>query len=684
MKLINNILYLDFSEMIECNFSSRTLKSWKPPIKISDAIDRRAKLFNYDLLNQKYKSKIVDRFGNPYEYISYTLIKHCLNTDLNTLKKVTEFKTSLRDHVLPNGTGLPESLYKGSHDKRGIYVEACVLLHWLNSVDAKKVKKLGFDSIKTVYKAASNYIDAEKLDLPKSYNRLRMKIREFAESGYLAVINKKYGNDNGKKVGKGKLSDYQTSLLVTLLRQHNNFDFEQVRKLYNQEAIAKGFKVIESKNTVLNFFREHIAKIMKDRKDKDIISMQTRRSKPSTPFYYVTADAWVVELPYQETKVVKSGKKKGRVETTYHKRLYLYVVLDPFNNYPVGFSIGKSETEAMTIDAFKNAIDHVHKITGQCYKPWQIQIDNFLSKSLAGFFKSICNYYTPAAVGNAKSKIVERYFKYLNKNYCQYQANWSGFNLNSTNKNQPNSKAQNKFKKKYPTESEVRDFIIKMMYTEREIKQQEWLETFNDGNEFDRIEYLEVFGVKKPDTNRIHEAVFSPTINGQTIEYDTFDERFKEKYIKDWITYYDPADLSSILVTADDGRYKFILERKHIQPMALKDRQNDDGLRLQDVYNYNDYVNDLIKRRNEAHERVVSEVFDESDDVTTAHTIIKQSFTVNGSHKKHQAPALSQAKIQKESVKIAKKLANRELLEAEQSRAEYLKGKQLPNIFNNE
>ena len=52
------------------------------------------------------------------------------------------------------------------------------------------------------------------------------------------------------------------------------------------------------------------------------------------------------------------------------------------------------------------------------------------------FYEAMTKYYTPAALGNAKSKIVEPYFKRLNVEYCQKQANWSGFGITADKDNQ--------------------------------------------------------------------------------------------------------------------------------------------------------------------------------------------------------------------------------------------------------
>ena len=77
----------------------------------------------------------------------------------------------------------------------------------------------------------------------------------------------------------------------------------------------------------------------------------------------------------------------------------------------------------------------------------QLQSDNYGIASLTPFYSAMAHLHTPAAVGNAKSKIIEPYFMYLNKNYCQTQPNWSGFGITSKKDNQPNTEFLDKNKK---------------------------------------------------------------------------------------------------------------------------------------------------------------------------------------------------------------------------------------------
>lgn len=70
-------------------------------------------------------------------------------------------------------------------------------------------------------------------------------------------------------------------------------------------------------------------------------------------------------------------------------------------------------------------------------------------------------HYTPAALGNAKSKIIEPYFNHINKTYCQMLPNWSGVNINAKRDSQPNIEILNRNRHLIPTE----EVVIQQIHT---------------------------------------------------------------------------------------------------------------------------------------------------------------------------------------------------------------------------
>ncbi|OAV71688.1 hypothetical protein Barb6_01361 [Bacteroidales bacterium Barb6] len=160
--------------------------------------------------------------------------------------------------------------------------------------------------------------------------------------------------------------------------------------------------------------------------------MQVKRSGPTSPLYFRTSDGWDTELLYAEKKT----NRNGHSVTTYHNRPTV-VVLDPFNHYIVGYAIGTNESTVLIRQAYRNAMEHVQKLFGGYYKPWQIQSDNYQKKNLTPFYQSCTEYYTPAAVGNAKAKVIEPFFHRWNDECFRIFCNSSGYGVKSQKFLQP-------------------------------------------------------------------------------------------------------------------------------------------------------------------------------------------------------------------------------------------------------
>lgn len=162
-------------------------------------------------------------------------------------------------------------------------------------------------------------------------------------------------------------------------------------------------------------------------------------------------DGWVSELLYQKTE-----EKNGRTTTTYTHRLTVVIVLDPCINYPVGYAIGERETPELIKAALRNAANHTAELFGRRYYSNQIQSDNYGRGNLKPIYQIMGDIYTPARAHNAKSKVIEPFFNYFNRKYCQLCTNWGGFGITSNKDLQPNSEFLNKHRHSFPTEEECR------------------------------------------------------------------------------------------------------------------------------------------------------------------------------------------------------------------------------------
>lgn len=488
----------------------------------------------------------------------------------------------------PNGVKLsPEARQKAA--------EACRWLSLFIRLKRKKdVKAAGYETVGELYDDVVFLIARESIALPTAYVKLRQKVREYEAIGAVCCIDRRsQGNKNAAKV----YDEEQVALLRSICGRSASYNAQQIAELYNMVADAKGWDKI-SRRSALNYMNEYKLIIEAGRNGSEAfrnkISMQRRRKRPAEALSFWSLDGWTVELYYQ--KDVKSPD--GKVIHTYTNRLTAVVVIDASCDYPVGYAIGEGESVKLISAAVKNAIDYVHDTLGGPYRPYQIQSDHYGIKSMGTIYKDVAEYFTPARVKNAKTKPVERYFKTLNQNYCQFyfgNFNWSGFGITSKKEHQPNIDVLNANKRRFPDKDGVIQQIHWIISKERAKKHDTWLKAWNRMPESDRLmlsreNYLLNFGVRNDRTIRLNAGCLEPTILGEKRAYDSFDLDFRKNPLQSWTVMYDERDLSTILVADQSMRERYILESVHRQPMDLRGRKDGDFEAHKRIDEYNKEV----------------------------------------------------------------------------------------------
>jgi len=462
-----------------------------------------------------------------------------------------------------------------------------------------------------------------------------------------------YGEDNRKVK-----DDDQLALIDELLAKHTNLDYTQVANIYNSVAERLYWKTI-TPQTVANRKQDANLVVYAGRNGANALSnyvlMQNKRTAPTKPMLFWTLDGWDAELLYQKTGINKEGKKV----TTYHNRLTAVMVVDPYNKYIIGYAIGSHENPALIKAALRNAFQHSQELFGDYYRPYQLQCDRYQIKALTPLYEACSSHFTPTKAKNAKAKIIEPFFNRFNKEYCQMMDNWSGHNVNSGSNSQPNSEYMNKIKNQFPDERGCFKQLISAIEMDRAKKQaayvSQWQEVATEfKSELTLPMYLRYLGETTNYTNRLQGQGLTPTINGQTFTYDSFDLNFRKLAHLDWAVQYDPQDLSKVLVTNANSRngklvdivgtYEFLLEQKHIQPMALAERTEGDALKLTEVKNYNSNVMQYITDERQSNIQVLEEMFSNPllNDTLAKHLLTDS----RGQHKDHKSENRLQAKTQ--------------------------------------
>ena len=427
--------------------------------------------------------------------------------------------------------------------------------------------------------------------LPANAKSLKRKADQYAKEGWSALIHKNRGNRNAMKVTDERME----AVMHKLLSQHMNLNNVQIMEKYNEVATLMQMPVLKSPVTVDKYRKQMETTTLAHQRGTKVLrnklEMQVKRSAPETALTYWTLDGWDVELLYQK-QVVKTGDNGvTHKRTTYDNRKTVVVVLDACCKYPIGYAIGDRECTALIRTALRNAVKHTKELFGNRYKPLQLQSDNYQKKNMTPFYQAMSKYYTPASVGNAKSKIIEPYFNEINRDYCQMLPNWSGHNITSNPENQPNFEAYNRNRKLLPTEEQCIDQIHEIMRCERARKIEAYMKAWQNTPEERKMpfcdeEYLMLMGETSGRTNRLNGQGLMIEMMGERINYESFSFELREHYNEDWVVRYDPDDLSQVLivnaeatkghrVAKEIGTLAYMMHRTMKVPMALVDQKKE-------------------------------------------------------------------------------------------------------------
>ena len=569
-----------------------------------------------DTLPEKYKVEVYKRFDIP----PMDRVKSLLEQLIRPLPEAVSYYHSYR---LADGRCLPG-------EKIRQYTAEAQILEAVSAYQQEHYSKRGKAGRRPMGKGElygwlADMIQALPQEeyphkLPKS--RLQEKHEAYQRDGYESLIHKGYQNQNASKTG----GDEQSALLLMLLASPNNLNNSQVARLYNETAKARGWekltasavgKIAKSKSLLIDAGR-------KGRTDYRLeVQTAIKRTKPTRAMSYWVHDGWTVELYYQHT----TTDKKGGTKTVYDCRLVVVVILDASCSYPIGYAIGERECPQLIAQALRSAAHHTEELFGVKCHPREIQYDHYQIGALTPLYKAMSNKLSPARAKNARAKIIEPYFSRLNKTYCQLQPNWSGYGITGKKGKGTNREVASDLRHQIPTRAEVEGQIHTIMSQERALKHEEYMSLF-DGDitdiQLDRSIYLEHWG--ETSGRYIGQSIYglTPTIFGEVQYYESFEQGFKEQRHQRWQVYYDPSDLTSVLAVSEDGQYKYLLERKHLQPMAVEDQRPEDLQHLERVRTHQREIEDWVDGE---WKRMMPLALEASKDNSVAQELLQRSVT---------------------------------------------------------
>ncbi|CAI9676912.1 hypothetical protein HZQ97_16285 [Elizabethkingia anophelis] len=576
-------LYEDLGVMSKSNYDKQCRQGKLNRVRQGKGLDNCA-LVEFDSIPERFRVEIVKKLGFPPKKEAQHLILKYYKTDYEAIDFFANY--------------LLEDYRRLSPEKQDEYVRNAQMIQAVDAYmkDMKAFRKSRGGSITKIWQEAAIAVKEVKGQightLPGTDRRLRDKLAEFAKDGYKSLVSENFGKKKAIKVKDAT----QEALLRQLLRDHRNLDNEQIAMIYNSVAKIQGFPEL-SAGTIGNYRKKWNLLVYAgnngEKAFNDNIGMQVKRKAPSAPLLFWTVDGWDIELLYQRQTVNLKGEKV----TTYHNRLTMVVVLDPVIKYPIGYAIGREESSGLIQQALRNAILHTEELFGQKHKVLQIQSDNYSKKTMTPIYEMMSKKFTPAKVGNAKSKIIEPWFKFFNKKYCQLAPNWSGHGVKF--KTQPNEEYLNKIRHSFPDENGCITQIVTMIEIERERLKEQYIEAYNNmpedaKKEISNQDFLLHFGETTGYTNKVNHNGLHIAINGKKHEYDSFDINFRMYSHLDWTIKYDSNNLNEVLAYNEDHNISFMLQEKYVQPMALYDRKEGDAEELSRIGQFNKEIKQVI------------------------------------------------------------------------------------------
>lgn len=576
----------------------------------------REVLIDFETLPEDRRTRVVKKFGDPYKYVLTQPITDWVQINWN--EKAREFYNST--YRLPNGNKLPEA-YRDKYTKAITYLDAVQYY----TTDKMALKRDFNIKMEAFWNILADVFKAENVALPKNRICLQRKLQEYKEAGFntpagfeLLIEKFRFDNENSKKVKDQVAED----TLMKLIELDNKHDDVVLAAAYNQWALANGRKNITPQ--AVGYRRRkyyHEVAMARDGKAQtyNAYSKQIKQRRPSAPLMLVNSDDNVLDLYFKEI-YYSNGKKV----TDKYYRPVMYVVIDAFNDYILGYAVGEVVTIELIKEAYRNAMQHVIELTGAPHLWHQIKSDKWsidpeLKGDLATFFKNQSIFF-PAEV--AQSKYIERVFgKPLHK-VLKVFPNYSGANITARGKNaRPNTEALQKRSKDFPEKQQAVKVIEMAIHTMRhsivtgteKTRQEMWLEAFNTSDfcakkaiNYER--HLELFGKKlepkQPARLRVDGLNFQ--INNVKYSFDVPGSLFPEYLNHRVEVVYDPADMSRVLVTDHKG-LRFVANEYRLQPSAIADMQEGDRKmldeRLAEKHAITQKLTDYVVQREERIQR---------------------------------------------------------------------------------
>ncbi len=424
--------------------------------------------------------------------------------------------------------------------------------------------------------------------LPLSVKHLKQCLADFNQPmeyrgrkynhNYLSLVSGKLRNQNSAKLRTDAVS---LDILQSLLEHPNQYDDRYIVVAYNKEAEARNLKPISA--ATVGLWRrklEHLIKPFAQGWDsyRQTHSRSVKRMRASMPMYLWENDDNHLDLLFM-----------GDDGKPFHRMKGIFVV-DSYSDLILGYACVEGEITVQTVKlAYLNAMYYIRRLTGGWYLPHEIKADNWRIATLEPWYSSIA-HFDKSPTGSKNRGWIENMFGTVDWKRCLKAStdgtpavNYTGNNITAS-KAGYNREASRQNQKQFPHTSEapaqIEAFVNRFRQIDLEGKgsrEMRWLEAWGrlpeeDKRQITDEEFMILFGIKHDWQNSIEKTGVTATLMGQKLSFAVPPALYLPNVGKKVDVYYDPFDLSRVLVT-DGERLRFMAQQMTPVPGTYRDMQ---------------------------------------------------------------------------------------------------------------
>lgn len=510
-------------------------------------LGRRVQI-EYSSLPERFRRRFEAKYGDPEELLRQDKPALVINAEARRFFAGIEPGT----FRLPNGETLPD-------DKVEEYTLNASVLDVLHAEVEKQ--RLGRNRLKQSTRIIWENIlaSAERLradfhhTLPNNEARLKDKVRTYEREGFICLVSKKFCNAN-----KTKITPEGGRLLIALRRSRVPvYTLRQIFDEYNRRAERKGWKTLESMNSVTSYLeRPDVAPKWWAAVYGELSARQKFDRKQQTILPGVRDALWYGD----GTKLNLYYKGRDKDGCLVKKTVMVYEVIDAYSEMLLGYSIGETENAELQRRAFRMAIETAG------HKPFEIVTDNQGGQKTTdslSFMSRICHITRKTAPHTPQAKSIESVFGRFQREVLHADWRFTGQNITATSRDsRPNSEFIGAnvdnlytFEEMCATYADYRQRWNDLRHPESKMSRREmYLRSQNpEAPALSRYDYMEMFWSVTERPSEFTSSGITIQVAGQRYSYEVLDaeghpdmEFRRSNTTRKFFVRYDPDDMTRV------------------------------------------------------------------------------------------------------------------------------------------